>query len=492
MNRLEIPKYVRYAYGISAGMAALTLFLVAYLGTFSRMIADDYCSAWRGLHYGPLQGVALRYQTWASNYSNFFIKYALAPLQPAVHSVMTIISIVGLVSTFAYFFYQLARWRQLPQSKLFAGLLSLFATFVLVVTAPTPQHNYWFAAVIPYVWSLVILIAFLGSIVHFLQEPRSNAAHIGFAIYVVLVVLLLSGFIETIITLLIAIFGFMVLALPVIPSHRQRDILVIVVPGLIAAGVGLVIVLSSPGIAVRQAAIAEQFGADPLSKIEAVLRSLYFALVFLFVDTFGVAHVLFLFFAIIFGGYILYGNGKLEVHNTSIKPGQAAVLVTIVGYLLIAASMVPAVIGQGFPAQRPLILPRLIQIVITVAYSYLALISLLRHQHKFRRNSRKAFPGLIGIIALMLIFIPALALGRNIALLPDFQTYAQSWDARHAFILQEREEQNNRGALFVQPLAYALEDYFVLEQISEDHNGVNACAANYYQVESVSLRATEP
>jgi len=62
---LNPEKILQRAILISVVLSAITLILYAVLGAQIRMVADDFCSAYCGLTYGPIEGVVLRYQTWA-------------------------------------------------------------------------------------------------------------------------------------------------------------------------------------------------------------------------------------------------------------------------------------------------------------------------------------------------------------------------------------------------------------------------------------------
>ena len=69
---------------LGLAVALLLLLLFAYLGHFSRLMSDDYCTLAVGRDLGPWQGMLHWFNTHSSSYTNFFLQGVLAPLDTAM------------------------------------------------------------------------------------------------------------------------------------------------------------------------------------------------------------------------------------------------------------------------------------------------------------------------------------------------------------------------------------------------------------------------
>ncbi len=83
----------------------------------------------------------------------------------------------------------------------------------------------------------------------------------------------------------------------------------------------------------------------------------------------------------------------------------------------------------------------------------------------------------LGSLAMILIITMGVALG-HARLIPNFQLYANEWDARH----QEISDSEQR-TIKVEPLTFDLADYVEIVTLAQDP--ANRCAERYYRVESI-------
>ena len=56
---------------LGAVLAAVPMLLFAYLGTFSRLMSDDYCIVANGKDLGAWETAVLYFNTWTGSYSRF-------------------------------------------------------------------------------------------------------------------------------------------------------------------------------------------------------------------------------------------------------------------------------------------------------------------------------------------------------------------------------------------------------------------------------------
>src|SRR5690606_2584300 len=110
-----------------AAALLLPLLAHAYNGTFSRLIADDYCTAAIGIAEGAFGGMRHWYTNWAGLYTNFAFKSAVAPFDPRFAGLLPMLVLAAWLAAAVWTLYQVARVLQVqrpaPTALIFALLL---------------------------------------------------------------------------------------------------------------------------------------------------------------------------------------------------------------------------------------------------------------------------------------------------------------------------------------------------------------------------------
>lgn len=97
---------------------------------------------------------------------------------------------------------------------------------------------------------------------------------------------------------------------------------------------------------------------------------------------------------------------------------------------------------------------------------------------------------LLKLTSLAIVLTIGIGIARGqIELAPDFQRYAQEWDARHQEIIARRDR--GQTIIDVAPLTYDLAEYMQLKLLTLADSAANHCARCYYGVESIALRETD-
>ena len=139
------------------------LLLFAYLGSFSRLMSDDYCAIAVGQELGAWEGMAYWYNSWAGSYANFYFKSAIAGLDTVAPALtpLLIVSLLWLAATFVI--AQILRHLKIAAARLMPAILLASASVVAGVNALySPQSFYWFAASTHYTLPLALLVCFCG------------------------------------------------------------------------------------------------------------------------------------------------------------------------------------------------------------------------------------------------------------------------------------------------------------------------------------------
>ena len=122
--------------------ASIPLFFHAYLGWYSRFIADDFCTAWMADRLGVLRATWYWYLTWTGRYSATLLDSAAGVLGahflPFVTPAILILWLAAL--TWAIFSLLPAAGPRLLQA---AALGTALLATTLLLAPSVPQSLYW-------------------------------------------------------------------------------------------------------------------------------------------------------------------------------------------------------------------------------------------------------------------------------------------------------------------------------------------------------------
>ena len=245
-----------------AALALVPVLLFAYLGQFSRMIADDYCTTAIGQELGAWGGMLHWYHRWSGGYSNFFIKSAMAPLGvlgPRITPTLTII--LWLVGLSWLVFQGLGCLKIGGSRRTFSVAISAFAVAAAIHAFYSPQSFYWYSASTQNTLPLALLTIYMALGLWLARRargdiPPSLAVIAGGALCFISAgaAEVFVAFQATFLTLcLLAIFAFL-------PPSLRRPWVPVFAVGWLATLVSLVIQLNSPGVPIRAARIVERVG----------------------------------------------------------------------------------------------------------------------------------------------------------------------------------------------------------------------------------------
>lgn len=490
----RFPHFARYALWGSLGLSGLTLLLFAYLGTLMRMVADDFCSASRGLRRGAWEGMLHRYETWAGNYSNAFTKYLFAPLQPEIHAWLPALTLVAWVLVLWYTLAQVGRSLRLPNALRWALPLAVLLTFILYRVMPSTQHIIWYAAIIPNVWSLLLSTLLIGLVIHFFHHKRPMWLFILLLLTVVVMIVYIGGLKETLIPIYVGALGLLLLLTPWMPRARRRAYLVTVLVALVSSLVVMAVVAGSPGAHARRDVL---LGGRTVSFERLITESLLYTGSFwigepagiTYGETFTLAYFGMLFFVVLLGGLLFLEKNPAVTLPAPRRLGLTMLLVLAAGLILTLAAIMPIVYGVGALSMRPLAFPRFVQLGTWLVLAYLALAAIQRSRLLPRLARAKTWPVVLLGLSFMLLWLPLVTLVNFAQRIPDYRAYAQSWDARHDMLQAAPDGE----IIVVEPLAFDMNEHLVLESVEDDARfWINNCIALFYGLEGVVEQEADP
>jgi len=353
-------------------------------------------------------------------------------------------------------------------------LLALLAVYFSVMQAPNLYETlYWRAGMTSH-FAPVVFLTFLGAfVVREMRRAAEGPTPIWAYLLCFLGAFMVGGFSEPPLTMLITI---LVLALAAVlfwdhtPARRAR--LGILFWTLAGSMLALAILALAPANSLR-------LGTAPPGLVELMWRTSKFPMEFI-VDIFRTMPlstlVTFLLPAVLF--YVYYSRQDQVIPASRFKWILLAIVaVSLLSYLLIAASFAPSVYGQSFPVARARFSGR---VVLTCALMVNgALIGMLLAQIRTKRTLAVILSSLAILGLFLLTLYPLRTASRLVKDIPIYQQRATAWDARDAIIrdLQASGERDLTVPFLSTELMQDLGDHSEFR--------LNRCASILYDVNSI-------
>ncbi|MCE9645245.1 MAG: DUF6056 family protein [Chloroflexi bacterium] len=446
--------------------ASFVIILLAYLGSFTQLMADDFCSAYYAERLGIFRSTWYWYITWHGGYSaaiadgflGLFAKKGIGFVFPIAILVWWVILILMHESILKYYGYDRSLLLLISLSA-----IVLCGTFIL---SPTIKPSLlWWGGFRGYIPPLVLFPLYICTYMHFLmRKARLFWNTTMWCVVSFLIVLVNSGFSETFTPVQLIILVFL-LAWILFTSPQSAQIVPFLLSGIFGGFLGLVLMVVAPGNSARQA-----FFPAPPSLFEIMVISLRGAVYFLGTIFSDPAKIMMLTGIMITGLTIGAVIGRNRASNTKIAP-----FVFGSGLVFIYCCFPPAAYGQSaFPADHTLVIPAFL-----LVYSLFST-SLLVGQNlsaKFKNQGTLIFKSLYILMLLTFVF-SSLAVSRAYILdIPSAVRYAEEWQSRDDLIVSIKLS----GKQTV--LVPSIKNWIgILEPINNPRFFVNSCMSLYYDV----------
>lgn len=458
---LQKPRWILIIHGLSLFIGVC---LFAYMGYFSRFIADDYCFATELRRASLPQALLWRYQTTSDRYTNILF-FSLIERLGGMTGMRFFPALLIMLWTLGLFLWirAMGRFWGIRWPSLMPTFLTLWLVFYALWQAPHRfQTLYWYSSSATHFAPLVFtpfLLTFLTWQARRIAEGKQGSFWLN--VLTILFSFLLGGFSEPPTAMLITAFT---LALLLIRLGKKgfawQSPLCWSWIGLSGA---MLIMILAPANSLRMDA------PPPFSLF--FLRTLRFPLDFIW-DTLVTQPLPSL--LTFTGPFLLFLLFKEPVDSLLPRTNRKRLLIMLaigaMAYLLIAASFAPSVYGQSYPIARARFTAR---VVMTAALMLEGILFSL------------IFPvrgtTLATLLLLLLAFYPLRAsLKMWQTELPEYQQRAAAWDARQEHLLQQITE--GKKEIIIEQLNGFQQ---VKELDSNPRHWVNRCAAKYYGVNAI-------
>ena len=458
---------------IIVGTAVFFVFLAAnaFLGSYSRFIADDYCSSVIGNSHGIIGGMFYLYMTWTGRFSANFLDSMMGPMgvraTPFIPAVVLIIWLVLLV--YVLYSIMLSNENRLGLALLSA---SVFLSTTLIVTPDVVQSLYWEQGMHSVIPPLIIATAFAGLFIFCVrQEPKKPFFYMGTAFFLAF---LGGGFSDTFSAVQVMVWAIALIPVLVLTgSLHKRTLLFLVGSGLVGSLLSMLILIAAPGNKFRQAGSPPPPGLLKIVEMTTVSMERYLGGI-------AVSPVKLLSLAGMVAFFILLGSGKLmgaKLREVSRRMGlQVFLWLPPITLILLEASFAPASYGLSTPPpDRTDIIPTFILVAGLAVWGTMA--GQLSQTEAAKSGSRAGYTLRGVILGVCVLFTLSTVRMTYVELMrqPEFNSYATSWDKVDQSIRQAKKEGKN--SIFTISLANPAG----LQQLSENPNWwVNSCVSQYY------------
>jgi hypothetical protein len=465
--------FQRVALWLGTGSVLIALGMFAYLGTFTRFLADDYCET-ANVASGVIPALIKRYTTASDRYSNLlFIGLSELVFPRNVQ----VVPVVMLALWTAAMTWLVREARQLAgQSWPFAAdaLLGCLMAFFPILEAPNRfQTVYWRSGMATHFAPLVYLVAFTALLLLLIRRANGKPP-IWLGVLCLLIAFFGGGFSEPPDAILIVSSLLALIAVWLWEKGPRRAAALRLLGWTLAGALlALAVLVASPANSFR-------LGTPPPGPGLFLYRTALYPLQFVkdSFDTLPLPIVV----SILVSAVLLYSLFTCQPalpprHMRRIALCMALAIVLMYG--MIAASFAPSIYGQGYPVERARFAGRLL--MTTAAMLEGAFLGILLAQWRVL-HSQPLLVLLASVAMAIMALYPLRAAGSILGEdLPYAHKWSMAWDARQ----QEVYRQKGTGVqdVVIRQLP-GFED--VKELDTRAKFWVNRCAATFYGVQSIS------
>lgn len=464
-------------YAVAFALTALLLFSHAYLGWFSRYIADDYCTLGSLRGQGFWGSQVFWYTTWSGRYTFTFLVNLAQAAGSWIVQVLPAAAVVAFVVGGAYAARSAARSAGLADGRVASAAIGAALVFATLDGAPNIyQSLYWLTGMITYTLPLILLTLLVGWLLRRRDgDPPTQDA--GPLVGVWLFTAVAGGLSETYAVLQAALLATAIVVSLVLPGRKgRRRFVAILGSALFGSSVALVLLYVAPGTTIRREMVV-----DPIGVVELVRHTLADGRLFIARTVKAIPMSLAL-AALIPAGVALWLRSSSSAEADR-GPGRKTLLAWLLLLppatgLFVLVSMLPYEYAVGdYPDARVLITGVYVLAAGMAAWGFVLGLILAVPRRDLAGRAALA----LGAVSLVLIGLSAFPVARKtLGQLPDATSFASSWDRRDVVLRDAARRNLDRVA------AASLSHIGGLAEIGYDPNEwVNRCVAQAYGLHDV-------
>lgn len=472
--------WISFLFFLGALSAWVPLAVYAYLGSFSRYLADDYCASTYLFSSQNIVEATLRaYSLWANSYSRLMFSQLIELGGVNGIRVMAGVELVIWVLLLTWMFFALGRLLgvQVPKAG-YVWLACMTIALSLYQTSALYQILYWRTGLIPYSLPLLWFVGIAAVFLRYIERPYEKSRAIWSGILFIILVFFAGGLSETTSGMQVgAFFVAVLLAWWTKRLHQRRDVLAFLIAGLLTAVIAISIMAASPGTSHRLGRIMR---SEPIyNPIELSADVILYTSQFLLDIVKSYPLLIFVALTVSFG--VVFLALSTSHQDLSFIPTAyvrtALLVIPIVIFIVIGFSYAPSAFVRTFPAARARFASHFIFMLGLMIEGGVLGILAAKARSIVNLNWIQAA---VAILLVALIVHPLRATPRVYALRYGYQTFAQQWDARHALI-QQAVANGETDLVVVQLDAPG----GIGEYKGNPKDWINRCVARFYGLNSI-------
>ncbi len=464
----------------------MPLLVFAYLGTFTRYLADDYATAGAVLRLGFWQAQLFWYNSW---HGNFMYAFTVSLAELAGVGIVRWLPFASLLVWGGSLYWALRQFfcaLKLPVARLWTGILAAVLIYGTIKSfRDYAQIVYWQTVIAHYQTSLILFSLGVGLFTKrfYLSGSRPLAVWEYFAWG--LTFFLSGGYSETWVIIQISLTSLVFLAYLLEKNHPLRtDILLLMLFGFLISWAALYVIASSPGNNNRDTVLQEL-------SVPMLFNALYASFKdvprFLLEWVTGFTSLVVLIFL---SGFC--AAAFTQGFEKPLRFVRLAFTLFVGAYILLWAGFVPQFAVMGLrPVDRAAFMPMFLFVWAFLLTGFFAGAQL----SALNSNPLKLSARIISLTALafLLFWVPVRTSISLLETAPVLRLYAQLWDERDAALrlaAQRGEQDVLVDSLKHNPALHAMQTSFSIEADLQDdpENWINQVAASYYGLKTISLR----
>ncbi len=479
---------------------SIALLAHAYVGSFSRMLADDYCftavlqeHGFWGFQKDYFQTQNGRFAGALAMTFGFRGHGKLIPYLPGI-------AIVLWVSILAWGIVQWQRIAGKIRSILAALVLAeSIVVATLVLMSVTFQSLYWASGMLNYLPPLMLVPLYAGLVSKGIRASKSGCRAAWFALSFV-TAFFGAGFSETAFTLQLALLSLTIIAIATnFVRLPKRATLSFLFGGLVASALATAVRLSAPGNHARLA--MENLGSEgkpARSLLALVTCTLRFGLESLhrsiFTSRSTTAAI------VLLSAIVAFHLADLTNEKSAESMSRQRLLLWLVALPLLAfvlvlscylpAGYIAAYVHAGFvPPPRLAVAPQFAFFSCACAWGYLLGIAMVRVLTGGKNWTTTAVSWGSVILVIAILVVPLNDARHTLEIAPTMRHFAREWDGMDRTLRAAKQSGSTRVEIPLLPHTLRYQNRVFLYSVhvldSDPTNWVNECAEQYYGLDSI-------
>lgn len=458
----------------------VAILMHAYIGSFSRFLADDYCTSGELKNSGFWPSQKYWYTHWTGRYSFIFTVTAFESLGTKIVPFLSSIYIAGFILSGVFFMGNLLKKLIGKTPYLVAVFLTAVIVFMTLYTAPNIGQNlYWLTGSANYFVPLITIPVLFGLLLQqqqrYLTHPAAVKILLGFFIAVLSWVT--SGFSE-----IITVIQFLVLLIVNVYFrffHQAKRFSSLWGIAFFACTMGLLMMIASPGNAMR----ISVHHVDRYNIFFLLTNTIRYTGSFSILWFLKQAHLIWpISILIIVVTVMMKKFFFLSLGDEIVKSNTRVLISFLIFIFLVFASFLPTTWATGnAPEERVLIYPSFLLSIFVVYVSALAGLYLCQGISPYKADGKILAFILVVFTLYFAVSVPVYE-GRKVYYTrSEAMKFAELWDQREIDIREKIQAGQKQLVVRMIP-----SNIMAIEHLQSDPNHwINICAAKYYGVESI-------